>query len=241
MCRMVAITNFVFHEHREILKNFLKLARSGKVLPGNTPGHLDGWGMGYYRDGEPVVRKSGHSITEEKEEFYGLCEEVRESDVLLLHLRKSSWAGTSEPAHAHPFAAGRILFAHNGTIYDYARLRDATRNDLLSPEALDSEVYFHYVLGFLPLGLREAFLRAVRDIRRDYAFSSLNCLFTDGKSLYAFREYTKHPWYYSLYHAAAGRSGIVASEPVAPKLRWKMLRKGQFHVEHGGSGIQTPP
>jgi glutamine amidotransferase len=230
MCRMLGLKNFVFRRHREILENFFELAEAGKCPPGDPPGHLDGWGIGFYRNGKAVVYKSGRSIVEEKREFFETCERVKASKILLLHLRKSAWSGTSEPAHAHPFTAGNILFAHNGTIRDFKTLRKKIIQDPPRPEALDSEVYFRYVMNFAPLGLAKALRRAVSDIRTSHTYSSLTCLLTDGNLIYGFREYTKDPWYYSLYTAAAEEATIVASQPVSIRLPWKILPKGRLFV-----------
>jgi glutamine amidotransferase len=230
MCRMLGLKNFVFRKHREILENFFELAESGKCPPGDPPGHLDGWGIGFYQDGKAVVHKSGRSIVEEKQEFFETCERVKASTVLLLHLRKSAWSGTSKLAHAHPFSAGNILFAHNGTIRDFQALRERIVQDPPHPGALDSEVYFHYVMNAAPLGLAKALRRAACQIKRSHTYSSLTCLFADGNRIYGFREYTKDPWYYSLYYGTVENATIVASQPVSQRLHWKMLPKGKVFV-----------
>jgi glutamine amidotransferase len=225
---MLGLKNFVFQKHREILENFFKLAESGKSPPGDTPGHLDGWGIGFYKNEKAVVHKSGGSIVEEKQEFFETCERVKASSILLLHLRKSSWSGTSTLAHAHPFTAGNILFAHNGTIRDFKTLRKKITHDPPDPEVLDSEIYFRYVMNFASLGLAKAFQRAACHIKTNHTYSSLTCLLADGNLLYTFREYTKDPWYYSLYYAPAQEATIVASQPVSPHLHWRMLPKGRL-------------
>ncbi|OGP79110.1 MAG: hypothetical protein A2V86_13610 [Deltaproteobacteria bacterium RBG_16_49_23] len=230
MCRMLGLKNFVFRRHQKILENFFELAKAGKFLPGDAPGHLDGWGIGFYKNGKAVVHRSGGSILEEKQEFFEICEKVKASKTLLLHLRKSSWSGTSKLVHAHPFASGNILFAHNGTIRDFKPLRKEITHDRPSPEALDSEVYFRYVMNFIPLGLAKGFRKAAGHIKTNHTHSSLTCLFADGNLLYGFREYTKDPWYYSLYYASDEEASIVASQPVSPSLRWKMLPKGKLFV-----------
>jgi predicted glutamine amidotransferase len=230
MCRMLGLKNFVFRRHREILENFFGLAEAGKTLPGDTPGHLDGWGIGFYKNGKAVVHKSGGSIVDEKQEFFETCERVKASRILLLHLRKSAWSGTSKTAHAHPFVAENILFTHNGTIRDFKALRKEITHNPPHPEAMDSEVYFRYVMNFAPLGLVEAFRRAARHIKTSHTYSSLTCLFSDGNLLYGFREFTKDPWYYSLYYTPAEGATIVSSQPVSPRLRWKTLPKGKLFV-----------
>jgi glutamine amidotransferase len=63
---MLGLKNFEYGRHKEILENFLTLADAGKVPPGDAPGHRDGWGIGYYQNGQATVHKSGGSIKKAK-------------------------------------------------------------------------------------------------------------------------------------------------------------------------------
>mgnify|MGYP002395531696 CR=1 FL=1 len=231
MCRMLGLKNFEYRRHKEILEYFLALAETGKVPRGDTPGHLDGWGMGYYRNGQAVVHKSGGSVVEEKRDFWETCERIAHSKIIIVHLRKSSWPGTSKADHAHPFSLKNILFAHNGTVRDYKTLRrEIPGPGRPRPDALDSEVYFHNVMNFASLGLEKAFQKAVQHIKKSNRYSSLTSLFSDGNMLYGYRQYSKNPGYYSLYHALCGDAGVISSQPVSPHLPWKMLRRGKLLV-----------
>jgi glutamine amidotransferase len=228
---MLGLKNFEFGRHREILENFLALADTGNVLPGDGPGHRDGWGIGYFEDGQAVVHKSAGSALEEKREFWETCARIGHSKIILVHLRKSSWPGTSTANHAHPFSHKGILFAHNGTIRDYKTLlKEITEQEKPYPGALDSEVYLRYVMSFASLGLEKAFQKAVQHINKYNKYSSLTCLFSDGTKLYGYREYTKHPDYYSLYHAPFGNASLISSQPLSPRLQWKMMPKARLLV-----------
>lgn len=230
MCRMLGLTNFVFRKHEGILTDFFELAESGKTLPEDSPGHLDGWGIGFYKNGTAVVHKSGHSIVKEKGAFFKICETVNTSNILLIHFRKSSWKGTSKLVHAHPFMAGNVLFAHNGTIRDFKTLRKKIILNPPPPQTLDTEVYLRYVMNFISLGLANAFQKAIRDIRSNHRYSSLTCLFSDGDRLYGFREYTRAPWYYTLYHARREEAAMISSQPVSKDLHWKMVPRRKLLV-----------
>jgi len=228
---MLGLKNFEYRRHKEILENFFQLAQTGKVPPGDTSGHCDGWGVGYYKNGEAGVHKSGGSIVEEKKVFLGTCRRIGDSKILLVHLRKSAWPETSTADHAHPFSHKGILFAHNGTIRDYQTLlKEITGRDQPRPGALDSEIYFHYMMNFTSIGLKKAFQKAVQRIRKYNTYSSLTSLFSDGQLLYGYREYTKNPEYYSLYHAAFEDTSLIASQPVSPYLSWEMLRRGRLLI-----------
>jgi predicted glutamine amidotransferase len=113
------------------------------------------------------VHKSGGSILQGQKEFFDTLEKISSSRVLIVHIRKSAWPETSTADHAHPFSYRNILLAHNGTIRDYRKLiPEMNEADQPQPEALDTEVYLHYVANFAPLGLRKAFQKAVQHIKK---------------------------------------------------------------------------
>jgi predicted glutamine amidotransferase len=228
MCRMLGVKNFDLRRHEEALRNFFDLARNGRTLPGDSPGHVDGWGIAYYAGGEPAVQKSGRSVVADEKRFWKTLETIGRSRVLLVHLRKSSWPGTSSPAHTHPFTWRKFSFAHNGTIRDYKKLLHELPPGEELRDALDSEIYFRYIMSFLSLGLEKAFPQAVRHIRKKNTYSSLNCIFSDGRRLYGYRDYRRNPEYYSLYRASQGGAGFISSEPVYPRARWKMIPGGEL-------------
>ena len=231
MCRLFGIKNYDLNKHHKLLENFCELARTGNVMAGDPPGHQDGWGLGYYRDGKAVLHKSGGSLTEEKDVFFSALAQAQSSPLVIAHLRKSAWAQTSTAEHAHPFLYNNALFAHNGTVRDYKSLLPAIHLPGIDlSRALDTEVFFLYALSFVnpETNLESAFGKAVENIRRHNTYSALNCLLTDGKKLIACRDYSAHPGYYTLYHASDGGSEIISSEPVSPQLQWRLLEKGEL-------------
>ena len=72
-------------------------------------------------------------------------------------------------------------------------------------------------------GLTDKFAASVEYVRNNCNYSALNTLLTDGKTLLAFRDYTAHAGYYSLFFAACGHTSIVCSEPVSAKLNWSKI------------------
>ncbi len=211
------------------MENFFKLAEIGKVPEGSSPGHTDGWGIGHYKNGEAVVLKSGGSVIKEKNDFFSTIEKIAYPKVLVIHFRKSAWPGTNRAENSQPFKNKNILFAHNGTIYDYEKLlKNIKLDDRLHFNALDSETYFLHIMNSISLGLENAFKKSVSQIKKNNRYSSLTCIFTDGNTLYAYREYSKSPDYYTLYSVKLGNSAIISSEPISEKLNWKILRKGKL-------------
>jgi len=228
MCRLLGVTNFEYARHGRIIDNFCELARTGTVMSGDPPGHEDGWGLAFYQGGKLVVHKSGGNLLYEADKVVGILSGAGASPVMILHLRKSAWSDSTSTRHAHPFHRDNVVFAHNGTVYDYKRLLADIRTAGLEEDALDTEVLFHHFMSHDDLDLGRAFLETVSLIKREYKFSALNCLFSDGARLFAYRDYSKEPEYYSLYKSFSQASSIVSSQPLDENLQWEMMDREEF-------------
>lgn len=228
MCRLFGVTNFEYSSHHHLVENFCELARSGTVMAGDPPGHEDGWGMAYYEDGRSIIAKSGGNLLNERDRVIEILQRVVRTPVLILHLRKSAWKDTSCTRHAHPFHHDKVVFAHNGTVYDYEKLLPDIRISGLGEDALDTEVFFYHFMTGRSRGLGRAFLDTVSTIKKRCRFSALNCLFSDGTKLFAYRDFSKEPEYYTLYKACSDSSYLVSSQPLDEKLAWEPMGKGEF-------------
>jgi len=228
MCRLLGITNFEFSRHSQIVANFCELASTGTVMAGDPPGHEDGWGLAFYQDGKLIVHKSGGNLLAETEKVIGILSGLRRAAVMILHLRKSAWNDTTSTRHAHPFHYGNAVFAHNGTVYDYQGLLPAINITDLGEDALDTEVFFYHFMSAKSLDLGQAFLDTVSLIKQGFNFSALNCLFSDGTKLFAYRDYSKEPEYYSLYKAYSEGSTIISSQSLDENILWEMIAKEEF-------------
>lgn len=229
MCRLLGVTNFDLARHVTLVAKFCDLALTGAVMPGDPPGHQDGWGLALYREGNLEVHKSGGNLLDETDRLFGLLKEAPLSPVLILHLRKSAWKDSSSTRHAHPFQYGNVAFVHHGVVYGYERLLPAITIPGLKPDALDTEVFFYHVMtGAESRDLGEAFLGTVGLIKREYQYTALNTLFSDGGRLFAYRDFSKEPDYYSLLTARDRDSVYVSSEPLDETLEWTLMEKEEF-------------
>ena len=228
MCRLLGVTNFEYSSHEQVVHNFCELARTGAIMPGDPPGHADGWGMAFYQDGVLTVHKSGCNILDEKEKVLEILKRVGETPVLILHLRKSAWTDTTSTRHAHPFQYDNVAFVHNGVVYGYEGLLPAITIPDLGEDALDTEVFFYHFMSARALGLGQAFLDTISIIKQGYRYSALNSLFSDGARLYAYRDFSKEPEYYSLYKSSSEASCIVSSQPLDENRQWELMEKGEF-------------
>ncbi len=230
MCRLLGIRNFDFATHRQIIENFCDLARTGNVMAGDPPGHGDGWGMALHLNSRWEVHKSGRNLLEERGHVLNHLSKAGKCPVMILHLRKSAWSNSATTRHAHPFQYKNTVFAHNGTIYNYQGLIPGITVPGLAEDALDTEVFFLRIMSDPSPSLAEAFLNTVSVIQRDYSFSALNCLFSDGRNLFAYRDYTKEPDYYSLFKASDKNSWFISSQPLTENLFWELMKKKELLV-----------
>ena len=229
MCRLLGITNFEYATHSDIVESFCGLAESGAVMAGDPPGHGDGWGLAYFEGGKLVVHKSGASLQREADQVHDALSRVGKSPVVILHLRKSAWHDSTSTRHAHPFQYNNVAFAHNGVVHDYKQLLPEITIPGLGEDALDTEVFFYHFMSAQSRGLGQAFLDTVSRIKKEkYRFSALNCLFSDGARLFAYRDYSKEPDYYSLYKACTATSCLISSQPLGSSLQWEMMAKEEF-------------
>ena len=86
--------------------------------------HADGWGVGFFRDGQPEVIRSSQPAFED-ETWRPQIERI-ETRTLLGHVRQAS-VGSRTLANVHPFVHGRWIFAHNGTVTGFDQLSPRAR------------------------------------------------------------------------------------------------------------------
>jgi glutamine amidotransferase len=115
--------------------------------------HVDGWGLASFaEDGRPRIAKSLRAAFDDP-----LFDELARSTsttTLVAHVRQAS-VGSTTMNNTHPFAQGRWVFAHNGTLENFTARKDllleAIPNDLrqLIRGDTDSEHVFYFWLGHL--------------------------------------------------------------------------------------------
>ena len=112
--------------------------------------HSDGWGIGYYLGEDAYLfRTSEGAATDEA--FQRMGESLR-SHTLLVHIRKAT-VGRVQPINSHPFRFGSWMFAHNGTLFGFEKLKPRLWAEIL-PEyqrvlfgTTDSEHLFFFLLS----------------------------------------------------------------------------------------------
>ena len=198
MCRMVGA---VFRQSFPIysLNDLRAVSERGKLPGEEEPGHRDGWGIVSFKNGSPLYVGRSDRPAFLDPSFCSALEGVRGLDVpniVIAHARAASEGGP-KLANTHPFIVGRLVFGHNGTIYDFypkTSLRpkgdtDSERLAVLVAERFDKE-------GELGSALKSV----IKEDLVGAEFSAVIILASDGKSLYGYRDYAKEEraYYYDL-------------------------------------------
>jgi glutamine amidotransferase len=155
-----------------------------------------GWGIAAYPDGVPYLEKQAWAAW--KGEHFRKAAALVYSHAVIAHVRRAT-VGPPGLENTHPFVHGKWAFAHNGTLPEFARVRELMLREI-TPEhrneiggASDSEHIFRYLLSLwgrrperrLMDILHDGINRIVgwcREAAPDKAVG-LNVLWTDGERM----------------------------------------------------------
>lgn len=200
-----------------------RLAAEGAV-PGDPPGHADGWGVVVGPGLAYAGRSAGSAATEPG--FVRAAALAQGAPLAVAHIRKAS-LGALDVANSHPFVADGLAFCHNGTVHGLA-----------PPGESDSRAYFQRILGHVRTGLtaKEALVAAARSLD-PAAYSSITALLSDGRSLWGVRKVGKRTQdcggrecalgFYTLGVVQRGDATVVAQEhALAGSEEWTAVPDG---------------
>ncbi len=199
MCRWLAYSGSPIRLEELLLKRDRSLIdQSLHSRQGATPTNGDGFGVGWYDEGEtPRLYRSVHPAWNDqnlRELGAGIS-----SRLFLAHIRASTGTAIQE-TNAHPFRHGRWLWMHNGLIREFPRLR---RELVLAVDpslfasiegTTDSETMFYLALTFGlesdPVAAVARMVGFVEETGRRHGIEhpiQMTIATTDGRSVYAFR------------------------------------------------------
>lgn len=199
-------------------------------------GNPDGFGVGWYDPGEaatPLRHRSAVPMWADKA-FLGRAGDIQ-STAILGHVRSATPGSAVNEVNAHPFTAGRWLFAHNGAVANFSGGVEAQLRNRISARRLravegttDSEVLFALTLDLLDIGAEpgealRGVIEAVCAIDTGRAHR-LNLVLTDGERLAAT---ACGDTLFVLDHDGFAPEGVViASEPCDDNPGWQAVPDG---------------
>jgi glutamine amidotransferase len=213
--------------------------------------HPHGWGIGWYVDGLPVLRRG--VLPAHSDEAFVHAAAAARSTVVLAHVRDAS-IGAVTAENTHPFQHGRWLLAHNGTVARFKKVQAVREAILAEIDAdlrgeirgeTDSERCFYLFLSRLraraPLDgasltqVRRALAEiteAVTRIADPHAESptTLNLVVSDGRLLAATRR--GKPLHLAS-DAGPRHALVVASEKIGAGA-WEEVPEGGFVATEDG-------
>jgi predicted glutamine amidotransferase len=165
---------------------------------GATTTNGDGFGVGWYEDGEiPRVYRSVHPAWNDRN-LRELAAGIS-SPLFFAHIRASTGTAIQE-TNAHPFRHGKWLWMHNGLIREFPRVKRELMfavDESLFPSiegTTDSEVMFFLALTFGleddPIGAVERMVGLVEETGHRHGVEhpiQMTIATTDGRSIWGFR------------------------------------------------------
>lgn len=253
MCRFLAyIGEPILPETLVVSPSHSLVHQSLHAAEGKTRANADGFGLGWYGERpEPGLYRAASPAWSD-ENLRSICGQVR-SRLFFAHVRSATGTAIAQ-ANCHPFAAGRLMFMHNGQIGGWPLVKreiEGTIPDALYKErrgTTDSEAVF---LAAVANGLERdpvgaimatlAQLKATMHRLRVQAPLRFTAAVSDGTRLWAFRWAcdAKAP---TLYYRQGSHGLVVASEPIDRVYdSWQEIPQGWGLIAEQGCAVQMEP
>ncbi|HEY7196812.1 MAG TPA: class II glutamine amidotransferase [Gaiellaceae bacterium] len=212
MCRWLAYSGSPIRLDELLIKRDRSLIdQSLHARQGATPTNGDGFGVGWYEDGEPPrVYRSTHPAWNDRN-LRELAAAVS-SPLFFAHIRASTGTAIQE-TNTHPFRHENWLWMHNGLVREFPQLRRelalAVDDSLFASieGTTDSETLFYLALTFGlesdPVSAVERAVGFVEDTAEKHGIDlpvQMTVATTDGEKVWAFRyssEGTSRSLYFS--------------------------------------------
>jgi predicted glutamine amidotransferase len=231
MCRMLGVV-YKGGFPKDALTDLKKVSETGKIPDEEKPGHRDGWGIASFQRGSPFyIGRSDKWAAEDpafESAFKGI-DKLSRPNIVIAHVRALSHGVASIP-NTHPFIMDGLVLGHNGTLDDF---RPVTRH---KPKGeTDSEILIALLADRMDetKNLRSAVRSLIKEDVADHEFSALILMISDGKKLYAYRDYGRgrSPDYYNLRIARVG-DGIIMFQETRLKYECELptIRKGELVI-----------
>jgi glutamine amidotransferase len=228
MCRWLAYSGTPIKLEELLVKRDRSLIdQSLHARQGATTTNGDGFGLGWYEEGEPPrVYRSTHPAWNDRN-LRELAAGIS-SPLFFAHIRASTGSAIQE-TNTHPFRNGRWLWMHNGLIRDFhvvkRELQSAVSDSYFDciEGTTDSETMFYLALSFGletdPVEAVERMVGFVESTGRSQGIEDpiqMTVATTDGETIWAFR-YSSEGDSRSLYFSTR-MDALKALHPELPEL-----------------------
>jgi predicted glutamine amidotransferase len=228
VCRWLAYSGTPIRLEELLVKRDRSLIdQSLHARQGATTTNGDGFGVGWYDDGEPPrVYRSTHPAWNDRN-LRELAAGIS-SPLFFAHIRASTGAAIQE-TNTHPFRNGSWLWMHNGLIRDFPvvkrELQSAVADEYFDciEGTTDSETMFYLALSFglerEPVQAVERMVGLVEQTGRRHGIEhpiQMTVATTDGQTIWAFR-YSSDGDSRSLYFSTR-MDALRALHPDLPEL-----------------------
>ena len=170
---------------------------------GATTTNGDGFGVGWYTNGEPPREyRSTHPAWNDRN-LRELAAGIS-SPLFFAHIRAST-GGAIQETNVHPFRHGRWLWMHNGLIREFPRVQRELQLQVADElytsieGTTDSETMFYLALTFGlekdPVAALEQTVRLIEETGRKHGVEQpiqMTVATTNGKTIWAFRYSSEH-------------------------------------------------
>jgi glutamine amidotransferase len=229
MCRHLAYLGPPVTLREAIIDPPLGLYRQAwapRMMRGSGTMNVDGFGAGWYADGDPVPARYRNSGPIWADPSFADLTRVTRSGALLAAVRDASAGTDPSPSAASPFGADHYLFSHNGALAGWpgtaaGLAATLTPLDLLNLDArVDSALLWALTLKQLRDGasLSDALAAVMGLLDQAGVAGRFNFLLTDGEVIAATT--AGHTLFYRQGRDGGADSVTVASEPADEDPAW---------------------
>jgi len=252
MCRWIAYRGeTIALEHYVTTPAHSLISQSIQALESTASVNGDGFGLGWYGiHPDPGLYREVRPAWSDENLRY-LCRHLH-SHLFFAHVRAATGTPITRP-NCHPFACGRWLFMHNGSIGGWSRLRrqvEALIPDELYPARIgttDSEAIFLAIMGAgieNPVTATETILARLTDFVNQNADGDrlrFTAALSNGQDLCAFR-YAVNDRANTLYYRESDENIVIVSEPLDRDHRnWVSVPENRVLVANAGERARVLP
>lgn len=215
MCRFLLARSKNTFTPLTLLQEFSAMANASRAFDGDWQG--DGWGMSWLKNGQWEQYVSAKPIWEDTHMF----SYAPETNHIVVHARSASFDQHKNTiSFNQPFTHSHYAFVFNGLLHG-----------VVLPYSLNGTIGSQKIFSLLKMFLstmpvKQALEKTAHIINTNTRYiQALNIGVSDGKNIFAYNQFSKHPDYYTMRSATTNTIDIVSSEPIGKYIFTDMPQK----------------